>query len=73
MKNLDQIEQFSTQIITIVEKDKISYIDAIVEFCDTNAIDIEIAAKLLSQSIIASISQEAVKNNLIEKISSLPI
>lgn len=73
MKNLEQIELFSRSIIDLVNRDNLTYTEAVVEFCEINQIEIETGAKLLSQSIIASISQEARQNNLLEKISVLPI
>lgn len=70
---VEEKEKFSKQIISLVEKDKISYIDAITEYCETIGLEVDVAAKLITPSIIAKISEEAMKNNLIEKHPVLPI
>ena len=66
-------ESFSRSIIDLVERDKIGYIDAITEYCDSVGLEVEVAAKLITPFIVSKISEEARKNNLIEKIPVLPI
>lgn len=70
---MEEREKFSKYIISIVEKDKISYIDAITEYCEVIGLELDIAAKLITPSIVSKITEEARKNNLIEKIPVLPI
>ncbi len=67
------MELFSSKIISLVEKDDIGYIDAITEYCQSVELEIEIAAKLITPFIKSKIAEEAMKNNLIEKIPMLPI
>ncbi len=68
---IEEKEKFSKTIISLVEKDKISYIDAITEYCSSIELEIDIAAKLLTPSIIAHVSEEAMKSNLIPKYPTL--
>lgn len=70
---VEEKEKFSKEIIRLVQKDNISYIEAITEYCETIGLEIEVAAKLITPSIVSRISEEAMKNNLIEKIPVLPI
>lgn len=70
---LEEKERFSKIIIGLVQKDNISYIDAITEYCENIGLEVETAAKLATPFIISKISEEARENNLIEKIPVLPI
>lgn len=70
---LEEKEKFSKIIIDLVRKDNIGYIDAITEYCDGIGLEIEVAAKLATPFIISKISEEARKNNLLERIPVLPI
>lgn len=69
----EEMEKFSRKIIDLVSRDKISYIDAVTEYCEEVGLEVEIAAKLVTPFIVSKISEEARKNNLIEKIPVLPI
>ena len=71
--SLVEMEKFSRNIIQIVERDKIEYIDAIVYYCDQCGIEVEIAAKLLTPAIRQSIESEAIQNRLIQSYPVLPI
>ena len=52
----------------------ISYMDAIVHYCDKTGMEIETAAKLLNQKIKETIASEASDLNLMkEKINKLPV
>lgn len=70
---LDEMEKFSKRIIELVEKDNIGYIDAITEYCQDVGLEMEVAAKLITPFIVSKITEEAMSNNLIEKIPVLPI
>jgi hypothetical protein len=65
---------FSILIEGIVIDKKLSYMDAIVFYCDNNEMEIESAAKLVNSKIKESIKLEASELNLLkEKIIKLPI
>lgn len=70
---LDEMEKFSKCIMELVDKDNIGYIDAVAEHCENIGLEIEIAATLITPFIVSKISEEARKNNLIEKFPVLPI
>ena len=65
---------FSILIEEIVIEKRLSYMDAIVFYCDNNEMEIESAAKLVNSKIKESIKLEASELNLLkEKIIKLPI
>ena len=67
-------KKFSLIIEQIVLDKKLSYMDAIVHYCDNNEMEIESAAKLVNSKIKESIKLEASELNLLkEKIIKLPI
>jgi len=70
---LEEIEKFSKIIIELVESDKIGYIDAITEYCETVGLEVEVAAKLITPYVRSKISEEAMSSNMIERIPVLPI
>jgi hypothetical protein len=73
MVKFEEMELFSSKIISLAEKDKIGYIDAITEYCESIGLEVDVAAKLITPSIKAKIAEEAMKNNMLEKIPVLPI
>tara|TARA_R100000455_G_C6195045_1_gene67950 strand:- start:212 stop:424 length:213 start_codon:yes stop_codon:yes gene_type:complete len=67
-------KKFSLIIEQIVLDKKLSYMDAIVDYCDNNEMEIESAAKLVNTKIKESIKLEASDLNLLkEKVVKLPI
>jgi hypothetical protein len=70
---LEEMEAFSSKIMLMTSKGDVSYIDAITEYCENVGLEIDIAAKLITPFIKSKIAEEAMKNNLIEKVPMLPI
>ena len=67
-------KKFSLIIEEIVIEKRLSYMDAIVDYCDNNEMEIESAAKLVNTKIKESIKLEASDLNLLkEKVVKLPI
>jgi|TARA_B100002019_G_scaffold74181_1_gene64113 hypothetical protein len=67
--------KFADEIETLVKYHDVNYIEAIVEFCDMNSIEIETVSKLISKPLKEKIKYEAQKLNYIKKTSRgvLPI
>jgi Phage late-transcription coactivator len=69
----EEMESFSSKIISMTSAGDIGYIDAITEYCENVGLEVDIAAKLITPFIKSKIAEEAMRNNLIEKIPVLPI
>ena len=67
----------SKEFVIIIEKikrdKKVSYIDAIVDYCDKHGIDTASVGKLISKPSKEKIEAEARNLNLLQKTGSLPI
>jgi hypothetical protein len=66
-------EKFSHMIEKLVIAKRISYMDAIVWWCEENEFEIEDTAKLLCPLIKEKIKVEAQDLNYLEKTARLPI
>ena len=68
--------RFAQEIETLVHsEDKMSYIDAIIHFCEKNSIDVESVPKLISKPLKEKIKYEAMELNFLKRSSraKLPV
>lgn len=66
--------EFSMIVESIVAKDNIGYMDAVVDYCDRTGMEIETAAAHCNAKIKACMELEASDLNLLkEKLNKLPI
>ena len=63
-------KKFALTIEDMVKEKRISYMDAILKFCDENEIDPSSVGSLINKSLKEKIQLEAEKLNLIEKSST---
>ena len=63
-------KKFALTIESIVKDKRISYMDAILKFCEDNEIDPSSVGSLINKSLKEKIQLEAEKLNLIEKSST---
>jgi DNA-binding GntR family transcriptional regulator len=61
--------KFAQEIEKLVSVQRISYIDAIVYFCEQNSIDLESVPKLISKPLKEKIKYEAMELNFLKKTS----
>ena len=66
-------KKFSYEIEEFVKKTGVSYLDAVLEYCQENKIEPETVASLISKPLKEKIEADAMKLNLIPKVSQLPI
>ena len=69
-------KEFTTIILNIVKERKpISYMDAVVWYCEENNIEIETTTRLISKSLKEKIKAEALNANMlkIKKGGALPV
>lgn len=65
--------KFSTIIETTVIEKRLTYMDAVVWWCEKNEMEIETAAKLLNTTIKGKLEVEAQDLNFLAKGARLPI
>jgi len=65
--------KFSTMIEEIVRDKRIPYMEAVVHYCETENMEIEVAAKLLSAVVKSKIEAEAQDLNYLPRVAKLPI
>lgn len=65
-------QKFSMLIEETVLKDKISYMDAIIEVCAMNGIELEDVRKFVSPAIKDKLEAEARRLNYLPKVNELP-
>ena len=75
MMNAEDINRFSMEIEELVYMKDISYIDAVIIYCEQTGFEIETAARLISTVLKSKIQTEAEDLHYIPKssITKLPI
>lgn len=68
-------KNFFQEIERIREKNNMDYMEAIVSYCETKGLDIEVAAKFINTNIAmkSKIREEAEDLNYLERTARLPI
>ena len=62
-------EQFAEDVESLVLKTKMNYIDAIVEYCTTNNIEVESVGKLVSKPLKEKLRYDATELNYLKRTS----
>ena len=74
MPTKDEMAKFAKSIEDFVIKTNYNYIDAVVEYCKTTGLEIEVAATLINSNLKSKIENVALDNNMLkEKGARLPI
>jgi len=73
MATKDEKNNFSIEIEKIVKSKKLSYLEAITEYCSETGLEIEMAATLLNDVLKSKIKLEAEELRYLPKTSTLPI
>lgn len=61
--------RFAQEVEKLVMEEGVSYIDAVITFCEINKIDLESVPKLLSKPLKEKIKFEAMELNFLKKTS----
>ena len=64
---------FMENIENLVQKTKMSYIDAVMYYCEENKLEPETAGKMIGGKLKQNIQEEAEDLHLIQRTSKLPI
>ena len=65
--------EFFTKIQELVQETRLSYMDAVLHYCDQNGMEPETAAQLVNSKLKAQIREEAEELNFLPKTAKLPI
>ena len=65
--------EFYTMIVKLVQDTKLSYMDAVLHYCDQNNMEPETAAQLVNTKLKAQIREEAEVLNFLPKTAKLPL
>ena len=65
--------EFYQKINQLVDDTKLSYMDAILHYCDQNGMEPETAAQLVNTKLKAQIREEAEVLNFLPKTAKLPL
>ena len=66
-------KEFGIIIEKLVKEKNMSYMDAVIHYCEENDIDLQHINKLISKPLKEKISVEAQKLNFLPKTGSLPV
>jgi hypothetical protein len=61
--------RFAKEIETLVHNGEMTYIDAVIYFCEQNSIDLESVPKLISKPLKEKIKYEAMELNFLKRTS----
>jgi hypothetical protein len=74
MPTKDEMKKFSFAIDSMVANTDFTYLEAIVEYCKTTGLEVEVAASLVNSNLKTKIESQAMELNLLkEKTNKLPI
>jgi hypothetical protein len=73
MPTKDEMVKFAKAIDELVAETDYNYIEAIVEYCKTTGLEIEVAATLINTNLKAKIESDAMDLNLLPKVNKLPL
>ena len=71
--HIQSSNEFYIKIQELVEQTKLSYMDAVLHYCDQNGMEPETAAQLINGKLKAQIREEAEELNFLPKTAKLPI
>ena len=65
--------RFQANIEELVQRTKMTYIDAVVHYCEENKLEPETAGQMVAGKLKQQIQEEAESLHLVQKTSKLPI
>ena len=72
MATKEEMREFAKAIEKIVADTNYTYYEAIVEYCNTTGLEVEVAATLVNNSLKEKIEMDAQDHNLLPKSARLP-
>jgi len=71
--NSEEIQKFSALIDSMASELGLSRLEAILHHCNETGLEPEVASTLISKGLKEKIREESTNDNLLKKISSLPL
>ena len=68
-KSFSVQQKFVQEIENLVQKENMSYIDAIIHFCEQNSIELESVPKLITKPLKEKLKYEAMELNFLKRTS----
>ena len=68
-------QKFALEIEKIVSEEQLNYIDAIIQYCESNSLEVDSITKLMSKPLKERLKWDAIRLNFMKKTSraKLPI
>ena len=68
-------QKFAIEIEKIVSEEQLNYIDAIIQYCESNSLEVDSITKLMSKPLKERLKWDAIRLNFMKKTSraKLPI
>lgn len=73
MATREEKNTFSTMILSRAENLQTDHMDAIITYCEEMGLEVEIAATLINDVLMARLEEEAQRNNIIPRSAKLPL
>jgi hypothetical protein len=73
MPTKDEMYNFQQEIEKLVENTDYNHMEAIIEYCNTSGMEIELASTLVNKELKAKIALDAEELNMLPKAQRLPI
>lgn len=72
---MSKIQKFYEDILYICKRDRVNYMDAVIEYCDKNDLDVEDIGKQIRKNplMMSRIQEEAEALNFLQKTTRLPL
>ena len=74
MATKDEMAKFAKDIDSLVSKTDYTYLEAIIAYCDSTGLELELAASLINSNLKSKLENDAINNRMLkEKVSRLPL
>lgn len=70
----EECQEFAQKIDKLVKKEKLTYLEAIIHYCNTTELELDVAISLINKNLKVKMEAEAMRNGLLkDKVAELPI
>lgn len=70
----EECQEFEQKIDKLVKKENLTYLEAIIHYCNTTELELDVAISLINKNLKVKMEAEAMRNGLLkDKVIELPI